>query len=428
MILKFVAENVLSFDDAVEFSLVAAENTRRHRNHVIDLDGVRVLRGAVLYGANAAGKTNLLKALHLLETMFLTRSSACLRNRQFRGNGQSRPWSKFELWFSGDDSERIFKYTVQANASAVRLETLESLTDEQVLLKREGLTVRFPQAEDSWFQAQWDRTLRREILCFPALIDKGLGDNADKIKGAGVFMEALKGFRAFHVFSSSAEVKAVAFGAMLHVNEFRSFLLNLITTADVGIRDIEWTPVASMKVRPLFDQEIGPEDVRTRNGVFFTSSGASFFALEISGGKERFFELKFLHGKARMSGNEESEGTLRLLHMALFLFALANIEAACFVDEIDCHLHPFLAKYLLERFFDKYHARSQLVVTTHDTNLMNADLWRTDEIWFAEKRRDGSTDLYSMFQFAPRPGTNPTKGYLQGRYGAIPFLMGGNRL
>lgn len=422
MILKFVAENVLSFDDTVEFSLVAAENTRQHRNHVIDLDGVRVLRGAVLYGANAAGKTNLLKALHLLETMFLTRSSACLRNRQFRGNGQSRPWSKFELWFSGDDSERIFKYTVQANASAVRLETLESLTDEKELLHREGLAVRFPQTEDAWFQAQWDRTLRRAMLCFPALIDKGLGDNADKIKGAGVFMEALKGFRAFHVFSSGAEVKAVAFGTMLHVDEFRSFLLDLITTADVGIRDIEWTPVAPMKARPLFDLEIGQEDVRTRDGVIFKSNGASFFALAISAGKERFFELKFLHGKARMSGYEESEGTLRLLHMALFLFALKNTETVCFVDEIDCHLHPFLAKHLLARFFEEYHARSQLVVTTHDTNLMDIDLWRPDEIWFAEKRRDGSTDLYSLNQFTPRADKSLPKGYLKGLYGAIPFL------
>jgi AAA15 family ATPase/GTPase len=66
--------------------------------------------------------------------------------------------------------------------------------------------------------------------------------------------------------------------------------------------------------------------------------------------------------------------------------------------------------------------KGQLIVTLHDLNLMTQEIWRTDEIWFAEKRQDGSTDLYSLYQFSPRFDKNLQKGYMQGKYGAIPMI------
>lgn len=234
-------------------------------------------------------------------------------------------------------------------------------------------------------------------------------------------MKALSGVRAINVIHSNASMTANSFARLFDVQGFRDFLLDLIVAADVGISDVQWLPLSRPQMRMLLDSRVDDgNDVK--DGIGFMQRMGSFFAVARKDGDTKAFELRFKHGDVFMSAREESEGTIRLLHMSGFLFGLLTAEETWFVDEIDCHLHPFLAKMLLTRFFGEYNARSQLIVTTHDTNLMASDVWRTDEIWFAEKRGDGSTDLYSMYQFTPRYDKNLAKGYLQGLYGALPFL------
>ena len=120
----------------------------------------------------------------------------------------------------------------------------------------------------------------------------------------------------------------------------------------------------------------------------------------------------------------ESDGTVRLIHLSPMLYQMYKGHGTWFIDEADCHIHPVLMRYLLKSFMECKVDDVQLVITVHDTNLMTHDIWRTDEIWFAEKRVDGSSDLYSLYQFQPRHDKNLEKGYLQGLYGALPCLGG----
>jgi len=92
-----------------------------------------------------------------------------------------------------------------------------------------------------------------------------------------------------------------------------------------------------------------------------------------------------------------------------------------FIDEIDRSLHPMLAWKFLE-FFLKSDAQHQIIVTTHESNLLDLNLLRRDEIWFAEKGTNGATHLYSLSDFKPRKDLDIRKHYLQGRFSAIPFL------
>lgn len=123
--------------------------------------------------------------------------------------------------------------------------------------------------------------------------------------------------------------------------------------------------------------------------------------------------------------SEESDGTQRLINLVPALFILKkNPEKVIFLDELDRRLHPLLSRQFLEFFLQckTEDSRNQLIFTTHDTNLFDLDLLRRDGIWFVEKNQQGASHLYLLAEFKIRPDLKVEKGYLNGRFGAIPFF------
>lgn len=105
--------------------------------------------------------------------------------------------------------------------------------------------------------------------------------------------------------------------------------------------------------------------------------------------------------------------------MAFYLVKTTNSIAL--IDELDSSLHPVMVRYLLQNCMEP-EQQSQLITTLHNINLLSQELWRVDQIWFAEKSIDGRSKLYSLQQFAPRFDKNVLKDYLHGAYGAVPAL------
>jgi len=130
--------------------------------------------------------------------------------------------------------------------------------------------------------------------------------------------------------------------------------------------------------------------------------------------------------------DEESDGTQRLLNLAPLLFDVQHSpersQTVYLIDELDRSLHPLLTRLYLKSFLeiDPEHNHGQLIFTTHDTNLLNLDLLRSDEVWFVEKNRAGASSMYSLAEFKPEQleelGSDLERGYLNGRFGAIPFF------
>jgi len=120
----------------------------------------------------------------------------------------------------------------------------------------------------------------------------------------------------------------------------------------------------------------------------------------------------------------ESEGTIAYLALLGPVVHALRIGGVVCVDELDASLHPLLAIRIIELFNDpaRNPRGAQLIFNTHDTNLLNGRVLRRDEIWFTEKQRDGNSTLYPLTDFKPRRHENLENGYLQGRYGAIPFI------
>ena len=129
----------------------------------------------------------------------------------------------------------------------------------------------------------------------------------------------------------------------------------------------------------------------------------------------------------RLNIKEESLGTIEMFELSTILYYVLKNGSTFFIDEIDRSLHPLLVRYIIGLFFnDKVNtAGAQLIANTHDTNLLDLDLFRRDEIWFTERDYfSGSTTMFPLTDFSPRKDENVEKAYLLGRFGAIPFIKG----
>ena len=120
--------------------------------------------------------------------------------------------------------------------------------------------------------------------------------------------------------------------------------------------------------------------------------------------------------------DEESDGTIRLLDFVPAFQDLLSKNKVFIIDELERSIHPLLIKELVMKFSLDNLSKGQLIFTTHESNLLDQDIFRQDEIWFAEKDENGSTDLYSLSDFKEHKTIDIRKGYLNGRYGSIPFL------
>ena len=119
--------------------------------------------------------------------------------------------------------------------------------------------------------------------------------------------------------------------------------------------------------------------------------------------------------------DDESDGTQTLFSFAARWLKLLESDEVLFIDEIDTSLHPLLVHHLV-KLLNCNNSKAQLIFTTHDTTLLSQRIMRRDQVYFVEKDQQQSTKLYSLADFSPRKNEALEKGYLNGRYGAIPFL------
>jgi hypothetical protein len=141
--------------------------------------------------------------------------------------------------------------------------------------------------------------------------------------------------------------------------------------------------------------------------------------------REPQFHHKCAHGKSVTQGGEfESAGTMVFFGLIGPVITALDSGGVLCVDELDSSLHPLLSLELVKLFNDpaRNHSGAQLIFNTHDTNLLDPEVLRRDQVWFTEKDNAGATHLYPLTDFKPRRGENLKRGYLEGRYGAVPFL------
>lgn len=442
MIVSFSVANFRSFAAEQTFSLVASNRlAQSHGDHVLPIpdSSEKVLRTAVLYGANGAGKSNLFKALRFLKNaVVMPRKKEGGTGRQaFRFGDSERAPSTFDLQFIANN--KLYRFGLSVDDQRVTEEWLAQVegTKERTLYERTTepggrVTIDAQGLKSSGEKLKALATVggpQNQSFLATILATLDSAELDDEIRGILTWFNRLK------LVGPNTSFRAL--GEMLARDaEFHKFAGEFLKSSSTGVDrlNVVKREITEEELRTILPDGISESVLKSigedEDDVRVLQLGVGNELLIERKGQDRFFRITIqsIHEQERGSDVplelvEESDGTKRLLNLIPALHHLRTGSAAYFIDEIDRSLHPILVRQFLD-FFLKSCAdgQRQIIVTTHESNLLDLELLRRDEIWFAEKDQSAATHLYSLADFRVRKDLEIRKHYLQGRFGAVPFM------
>lgn len=402
MILEFSVKNFLSFKEKVTFSMIANSNKELNDNYV-EIGGNKVLKSAAIYGANASGKSNLFKILTLVVLMLRSSNSVDINAKlplipfKFDKGSVNKP-SEFEIKFILDETRYVYGFIADK----------DKIYDEYLYYYPNGRETKiFDRTNiNEYSYTQKDEKILREIEAKNAqnkfFLATATNWNFDKTKAAYNFLT-----NGIGTCNNLEILKNMAY-KMYETNPdyLKDFAIDFLQKADFNIEDYQ---ISQIDV---------PGEFLTAIPEFITKTLPD---------KPKAYQVLFKHKNSDnyLSIDEESLGTQMIFAFIPFLADSLKNKKVLIIDELDKSLHPFLVQYIVEIFNDAEINKngSQLIFNTHDTNLLDLNILRRDQIWFTEKNNEtGESDLYSLSDFSVRKQENVEKGYMLGRYGAVPFI------
>lgn len=434
MLVQFAVENFLSFKDKAVLSMVASNDTR-HPEHVCTVaGGLRILRCALLYGANASGKSNIVQALKAAVDLITQgiRPGKKIRLSPFRII-QGGPSKTIRFEFEVALAARRYSYGIVVTSGAVESEWLYSTDNgkESMYFERAPTSDKESKSAIQLGDVYGDHRQRVEFIAQGTRAEQPFLTEADAHEVEPI-KPLVKWFRdQFYIIEADMPYQRLALDSR-EDEGFLRFLSDAVRDAGTGIDDLRIVTSPLELPTEKETPSIPPAAARLLSRQFSTL-GSSVRHLDED--RHELVRLvashKFDEAKSvELELSEESDGTIRLLHLlpALYLLRKSSTPSIFIFDELDRSLHPLLTRRYLEQFLSTgcSGAGGQLICTTHDTNLLTLSLLRPDEIWFVEKDAAKVSHLYSLAEFKPdkleRLADKLEQGYLNGRFGAIPFL------
>lgn len=416
MLVEFGVTNFRSLRETQTLSLVAGPAREHEATHCFD-SGVkavpRLLRSAVVYGPNAGGKTNLMRAMQFMQLMVLTSATQVRAGEQlaiapfaFDAKSAAKP-TEFEATFVADGVRYQFGF---------------SATKHRVI--HEWLFAFPKNKKQHWYERVYDPKTEKETW------EWGPSFTGRK----EVWSEATRDnalFLSTAIQLNNEQLRPVFdwFGTKLAIILPSAPLDPQWTLKHCGSTDGKSRVLEFMNAADLSIDDIAIETKKGQH-VAVTIDSAKGVQTHI-GPPQDMQVVKFRHKNPHdtngslLDAGEESTGTQKLFALAgAWLDVMGKKGHVLFIDELDNSLHPYIARFLIGLFHrpEINKGNAQIVVATHDTSLLDGDLFRRDQVWFIEKDKENASHLYPLTDFSPRREEALEKGYLRGRYGALPFI------
>ena len=437
MLIRFTVENFLSFNQRIDFNMIAADDTN-HSHHVVkgdSDDSIRLLRTSIIYGANASGKSNLIKAMKFARDFIVDgvekNTNININNFKLDKTCYTKP-SRFEFEFRNQDKQYAYGFLVDKHKIHEEWLFEIGVNTEIPIYERIGEDINFHNfnhevflnsSEDEKNRIRYEAASTRENLLFLT------NSQERKVKQLEPIYEWFNDVLTI-IFPDSKPL--LPFFSQSVQNSLSKFLESLdlgikkITTNTIDLDDYNKIPSEiKNEIKKDFPYEEGEE-----NAIFIPA-----LKCIISKAKDETDKLMVLNlspvrldkenNEVKFEISEESDGTQRLIDLFPMLIHLARGNAVYVIDEIERSLHSLLMKKLFDYFLNNTkntNLKSQLIATTHEVFLLDIkDIFRKDEIWFVEKDKHGQSVLYSLAN-TDVENLDLTAGYLNGRFGAIPFI------
>jgi AAA15 family ATPase/GTPase len=436
MLIRFVCNNILSFYNEIDFRLFPG-TPRKNKDHVIKTPGKNpdVLKACLIYGANASGKSNLVKAVDIGKRLIVNGpgNAEIISIPRFKMSADSaKENSSFEFTFSSNKKVYVYGYEVSLNRvvdewcyqliNKKPKMLFQRETDEHRVVKVK-LSLRLNDKKSLAFhQAYLETATAPNQLCLNQIL-----------KSHAPEYTAITGWFATKLKIIYPNTKFLNVFNILTDDEFYHFVRTMLSKLDTGISNLTKRSYSFDDARVNIPSKM-KDDIRRNireGGVILVrglTSGRELYAVSLNKGEIKADKIVFSHqipGEEMIDFDlgEESDGTSRLLDLLPILYDLKNNDSVYLIDEIERSLHTVLTRGLFKEYF-KFEGtnHSQLIATTHDTNLLDLRLFRRDEFWFIKKNYLHYSELYSLEEFKERFDKQIARDYLSGRYGAIPVI------
>lgn len=409
MLIEFSVKNFLSFKEKVTLSL-EKENGNENAENTFVYNNEELLKTAVIYGANASGKSNLIKAFTTAILMVRNSNMISLGGKWdvlkpflFSEDTNNSP-SEFEFIFIANKIK--YRYFFSADVNRIYNESLDAYYSQKptnIFTRKNTTEYSFINSDKKTLESIASKNTENKLFLTSATTW-----NYEKTKDA--FLWFLNSIDTHVSFDSMLDQDLINYSN--NDEDLKEFTLKLLKESDIFIKDLRVSyeekdvdnssfivnnknqgPLKMKSVKIAMDHEIVDSQKQTK-----------IYTLDIE---------------------EESSGTKILFALAPILKRAFEKTKIIIVDELEKSLHPTLVKYIVKLFNnEKLNTNnSQLIFTTHAISLLSLDLFRRDQIWFTEKNAlTGNSDLYPLDSFSVRKEENIEKGYINGRYGATPFI------
>lgn len=424
MIEEFSFGNMCSFKDIQTLNMKSAKiksnNSVLDKQNVIPINkDLSLLKSKAIYGANASGKSNVIRGLVsfikiIKESVKDDSALRFIAPYELSTETIDQP-TFFQLIFRIDDIR--YRYGFEADEVSIKSEWLFSTPNvrEQTLFIRENNKI-----------LEINKKYFAEGIKFVSLMDD-FSDEAEAeggiFRGNSLFLSSLSSF-GFGKISKKIikEISTISIisglghkgmfalaGDSLEDPDQKKFVLNFLKNADIGIQDLETIDFSNENLPENIEEDVA-KNLKDRK---FLLSHRTRYDKNLK--KDGNAAFSFL--------SQESEGTRKMFEISPFIYNSLKNGTVIIIDEFDSRFHPLLTKKIVELFNSYQNSNSQLIFTTHDTNLLSSELLRRDQIDFVEKDKYGASHLYTLVEIKGiRNNASFEKDYIQGKYGAIPFL------
>jgi len=435
MLIRFAIENMFSFDERREFTTIANKRLKTLQEHKYEVSNIEILKMSSIYGANGAGKSNLIKSLSHLKKMVSGKEVPYnLKGTRYKFGDQKE--QIFAIEFIEDGTALYYGMILSENIISTEELYLSGLgkSEDKLIFERktvgESTSIKFSDDFENDEKSQVLKTVLLEEFVKPNKPVLKLLSNRDN-----KFLKDVK--KAYQWFSETLEIitpdsKPSALAHKIDTDiEFKKYAKDLMCSFNIGITSLG---TEKKNIRDFF----GEDNETELEKLIKTVEDSPYKMVRLTANRDEEIilvkehetiwvkTLKVEHSSSNNSAffelNEESDGTVRLLDFVPAFKNVITSEKVYIIDEIERSIHPLLIKELIKKFSLDSKTCGQLIFTTHESNLLDQEIFRQDEIWFAEKDMDGATDLYSLSDFKEHKTIDIRKGYLNGRYGSIPFL------
>lgn len=428
MLVDFAVKNYLSFKREIVFSMLAANSVKENESdglfsnvHNVNKINQRILKVASVYGANGSGKSNFIKALTFFKRMIINsyKEDNILKNfrdRQFLYEDDENATTGFEVNLIIKGIRYRYGFEVENESIVTEWLYIQGIDNskESYCFKRDHNEFKTKGIK----AAKQIIGLTRENSLFLSTLALSNVSEAKIIKDW--FENDLK-------IISGVDEDSVGYTAEIYKSSeiMHNLILDFIKIADFGIKDIKVEETLIEKVSDIknpilrsllgeFDYENTPTEKKIKELNIFSTHAKYKDKVEVS--------------EVSLPFNKESIGTIKAFSMIGPWFDSLLNGKTLIVDEFGASLHTKLSFELIRLFQSMLNKDAQLILTTHDTNLLRKDLLRRDQIWFVEKSNEGVSDMYSLVEYKINQATSVRndasfeKDYLQGKYGAIPYF------